>query len=118
MYLLSTDTGFQNRVRAAIEQAAVGVANEGWAVPFHRERATFAAQILNTPTGGAGGPDYTVLFARAMANDPNIVAGATENGTVVLTTGNLAAQAALVSDAAISNAISACFNSFFRVPGN
>jgi hypothetical protein len=63
-------------------------------------------------------PDaYKVLFANTVATDANVSGDATVAGTVPLTTGNVATQAALVTDAHIDNAISSQFNSFFRTPG-
>ena len=111
-YVLSTDTTFQNRVRSSLIAACVNIENEGWAVPFHRERETFVSQVINSPD------TYKQLFANSAAVDPSCLADATVNGTVVLTSGNDAAQAALVTDAHIDAAISADFNSFFRTPGS
>lgn len=115
MYILSTDPTFQNRVGAALLSAAISIYNEGWAVAFHRERASFASQII---TQSVGGPDYRIMFANAVATDTSVIADATQAGTVVLTVANVAAQAALVTDAHIDTAIAGQFNAFFRTPGN
>jgi hypothetical protein len=112
MNMLSTDTTFQGRVRASLIAASVAITNEGWAVAFHRERATYAVQILNSPD------TYKLLFADSAATDASVISDATQAGTVVLTSGNVATQAALVTDAHIDNAISSQFNSFFRCPGS
>lgn len=109
---LCLDVGFKNRVRSSIVAASIAIMNEGWAIAFHRERQTYAVQILNSPD------TYTPLFANSTATDAAILADATQAGTVVLTSGNVAAQAALVTDAHIDNAVSGQFNSFFRTPAS
>lgn len=116
MFQLSQDTTFQNRVQSALLSTCVAVSNEGWSVAFHRERATFCSQVLSFT--GSGTNPYVALFANAVATDTNCIADATQAGTVVLTSGNRAAQAALVTDAHISAAISSQFNSFIREPAN
>lgn len=115
MYQLSQDPVFQNRVQASLLAACVAIANEGWAVPFHRERATFAAQVLSSNGSQA---TYVTLFANAVATDANVIADATQAGTVALTPANRATQALLVTDAHIDNAISGQFNSFIREPSS
>jgi hypothetical protein len=111
-YQLSTDPTFQNRVRSSLVAACISIVNEGWAVAFHRERDTFAVQVMNAPD------TYKLLFANAVATDASCLADATAAGTVVLTSGNVATQAALVTDAHIDAAVSGQFNSFFRTPGS
>ena len=112
MNMLSTDTGFQGRVRASMIAASIAITTESrTTVPFHREREAFAVQILNAPDS------FKSLFANSVATDASVSGDATAAGTVVLTSGNVAAQAALVTDAHIANAISGQFNSFFRTPG-
>lgn len=113
-YQLSQDTVFQNRVQASLIAACVAIGNEGWTVAFHRERATFCNQIL-AGTGG-GQASYVTLFANAVATDPSVIADATVNGTVTITAGNRATQAALVTDAHIDAAIAGQFNTFIREP--
>lgn len=108
MNLLGTDGGFQGRVRAALILACVNIAGEGFAVPFHKQRAEFAAQILNAPD------QFKPLFASSAATDLTVVGDATAAGTVVLAQANLAAQAALVTDGHIDNAIAAEFNAFIQ----
>ena len=110
-YILSTDTTFQNRVRSALIHECVLIEKEGWDVPFHQERETFAAQAMNSPD------TYKTIFANSIATDINVLDDATQGGTVVLTPSNVAAQAALVADGDISNAVTAQFNTFFRTPG-
>lgn len=111
-FQLSQDVGFQSRVQAALAAACVNIANEGWAIAFHRERASFAVQILN------GAQNFTILFANTVSTDTSVIGDATQAGTVALTSGNRAAQALLVTDVHIDNAISAEFNAYIRVPSN
>lgn len=112
MNILSTDTGFIGRVRASMIFTAVAITTESRTTAFHRERETYAVAILNSPD------IYKVLFANTASTDSNVVGDATASGTVVLTSGNVATQAALVTDAHIDTAISSQFNSFFRTPAN
>jgi hypothetical protein len=114
-YQLSQEPTFQNRVQASLVAACVSISNEGWAVAFHRERATFAAQVLLSPTGSI---NYVQLFSNAVSTDANVIGDATQAGTVILTSANRTAQAALVTDAHIDAAISSIFNSFVREPAN
>lgn len=90
--------------------ASIAITTEAWTVAFHRERQTQAVGILNNPDS------FKVLFASTVATDANVISDATQVGTVALTTGNVATQAALVTDAHIDAAVSAQFNSFFRTP--
>lgn len=113
-FQLSQDATFQGRVQASLIAACVAIGNEGWTVPFHRERATFSAGIL----AGTGGTQasYVTLFTNTVSTDSSCISDATQAGTVVLTSANRAAQAALVTDAHINAAVSAQFNSFIREP--
>lgn len=113
MGLLATDPTFQSRVQAAMISAAISITTEAWTVAFHRERQTYAVQILNAPSL------YMPLFAGSVATDAATSTAATGGGTyVALTTANLATQAALATDVNINNAVSAQFNSFFRTPAS
>lgn len=109
-FTLSNDSGFRNRVRTSLVAACVAIYNEGWAVVFHRERQSLAVQVLNAPDS------YTNLFADSVSTDASVISDATQAGTVTLTTGNVAAQAALVTDAHIDAAVSSQFNCFVRAP--
>jgi hypothetical protein len=111
-YTLGTDPTFQNRVMTSLVAACVSIVNEGWAVVFHRERAARASAILQAPSNFKG------IYAQVVATDPSCIADATVAGTVVLTVGNVAAQAALVTDVHIDNAVSSQFNSFFQTPAS
>lgn len=115
-FTLSTDPTLKTRVQAGLITTCVSIANEGWAVAFHRERANFAAQILAAPSSPT---DYVQLFTNAVSTDATCIGAATSAGTVALTGANVAAQAANVTDTQIDNAISAEFNAFIRgIPGN
>lgn len=107
-YVLSTDSTFTNRVRAALIAAAIAIWNEAANIAFHTQRVRYAAQIMNAPS------NYAPLFASAVATDATCLSDATQAGTVALTSANVAAQAALVTDAHIDNAISGQFNSFLE----
>lgn len=108
--LLSGDPTFQNRVRQSLLKAAISIKNEG-AVVFHRERETFVVSVMNSPD------TYKLLVAQAVATDASCIGDATVSGATPLTAGNVAAQAALVTDAHIDTAIAGQFNTFFRTPG-
>jgi hypothetical protein len=109
---LSQDATFQNRVKMSLVAACISIHNEGWAVAFHREREAFASAVMNAPDTFKGNA------TTAVATDTSCINDATATGTVVLTSANVAAQAALVTDAHIDAAISGQFNTFFRTPAN
>jgi hypothetical protein len=115
MFLLSQEPTFQNRVQASLVSACIAISNEGWSIPFHRERADFCNRVLLGPSTT---PNYVALFSNAVATDTSVIGDATQAGTVALTTGNRASQAALVTDSHIDSAVSSMFNSFIREPGN
>jgi hypothetical protein len=110
MDFLRQDPTFQSRVRAGIVQGSIAVGTESDTVPYHRERATYTVQIMNSPDA------FVPLFSGACATDSGVINAATANGTVTLTSGNAATQAALVTDAQITTAITNVFNAFFRRP--
>lgn len=113
MAVLAAEVSFQNRVRSAMIAGAVTVKNESpTTVPFHRERESYVVQVMNAPD------TFKVLFTNAVATDATVIADATQGGTVALTTGNVATQQALVTDAHILSALSNTFNSFFRTPAS
>ena len=109
---LAGDTTFQDRVRQSLIAACVSIKNEAVTTAFHRERETFLVAVINQPD------TYKVLFAQSVANDASVISDATAAGTVALTSGNVATQAALVTDAHIDTAIASQFNSFFRTPAS
>lgn len=111
MDTLRQNPSFQARIRAAIIQGSITVGNENPdTTPYHRERVTYTAQVMNAPD------TFAPLFASAAATDTTIINQATANGTVTLTTTNYDAQQALVTDAAINSAVGTQFNAFFRRP--
>lgn len=116
MYVLSQSTAFQNRVQAALVATCVSVSNEGWSVPFHRERAGFVNSVLASQSSLGS---FVVLFSMAAACGATVIADATQSASnyTALTTGNVATQQALVTDTDLANAISSAFNSFIREPG-
>jgi hypothetical protein len=110
-FLLAQDSGFRNRVEMSLIAACEAIMTESpTAVPFHAQRSQFATSALNTPSVAA------TMLALGVATDANVIADATAAGTVVLTPANVAAQAALVTDAHIDTAISGQFNDFFLHP--
>src|SRR4029077_2198746 len=87
--LLAADVTFQSRVRQALLKGCVAIKAESpTAVPFHREREAFAVGVANNPES------YKVLLAQSIVSDANVIGDATVGGTVPLTSGNAAAQAA------------------------
>jgi hypothetical protein len=110
--LLASDQTFQNRIRQAMIAGCISVKNEALSVAYHRERETFVVAVINQPD------TYKPLFAYAVAADTAVINDATVNGATPLTSANVAAQAALVTDAHIDTALAASFNTFFRTPAN
>lgn len=108
-YVLSTDSGFQNRVREALLTYCATVANEASNTPFHTTRIQRAVGVINSPD------NFKAIYANAAAMDAGVIGDATQAGTVSLTSTNVAAQAALVTDAHLDAAIQAQFN-YFVVP--
>lgn len=109
--ILSGDLTFQNRCRQALISTCLTIKSEDpMTVPFHRERETFVAAVMNQPDA------YKELIAMAVSGGIQVVQSATQNGTVPLTQANVAAQQALVPDGQINTAITNGFNSYFRTP--
>lgn len=102
---LANDPVFQGRIGAALIQTCVSISNEAWS-QNHSARKDYVRQILNNPTV------FKPFFYLPVSVDTSVIADATVGGTVVVTSATAAAQAALVTDAHISAAISAAFNSF------
>jgi hypothetical protein len=105
MALLATDPTFINRVGSALWQTCVNISNEAGS-NTHQQRKNYVALILNNPS------TYKTIFVNAASVDATVIGDATAAGTVVLTGANVAAQAALVTDAHIGNALAAAFNAF------
>ncbi len=79
-------------------------------IAVHLKRANYCATVLAAPDS------FKVLFALTAATDANVLADATQAGTVVLTSGNVAAQAALVTDAHIDAAVAGELPAYLAVP--
>jgi hypothetical protein len=109
--VLGGDPTFQGRVQSSMLSSAVAISSEGPSVDNHSYRLTLVHQILATPTGL---DNYAKMFSLTVATDPTVLGAATQSGTVALTTGNVATQQALVTDAQIGAAISGQFNAFVQ----
>src|SRR5712692_10313201 len=107
--LLGTNVTFQARVQSALLTAAIAIFAEGLSVNNHRDRVSLVHAILANPTALT---NYGNLFALAVSTDTTVEGQATVSNTVVLTAANVAAQEALVTDAAINTAVSAMYNAF------
>lgn len=98
-YLLSTDSTFQTRIRAAMFETALAVAFESPNTANHQVRLAFAVICVNSPD------TIKAQLSGTVATDANVIADATVGGTVTITSLNLVTQAALVTDAHIRSAI-------------
>lgn|SRR5262245_19636523 len=111
--ILAADPTFQLRVRQSLVKTCLFVKDQDPKnTPYYRERETFAAAVMNSPDS------YKELVAVSVATASQIMNAATTNGTIPLTTGNVAAQQALVPDATIDTAIQQGYNTFFRTPAS
>ena len=115
--VLSTDTTFENRVRESLVATCFNISSEAitglsgtMPVALHLKRANYCSLVLAAPDS------FKQIFSDAVATDANVLSDATAAGTISLTTGNVAAQAALVTDAHIDTAVSSQFNGFLTVP--
>jgi hypothetical protein len=110
MEVLATDATFQNRVQTAIVSAALAISTENpTTVPFHAARKQLASSILLGPTGTV---NYKSLFSISVASDATVSSQASTQAGGPITTANVAAAAAAVTDAAINAAVSSQWNSF------
>jgi hypothetical protein len=109
--LLAADGTFQNRVRQSLITACNSIKNEAATTAFHREREAFLVGVMSNPD------NYKAIVSQSVATNASVIGDATVAGTVPLTVGNAATQAALVTDVHIDTAIASNFNSFFRTPG-
>jgi hypothetical protein len=105
--LLWTDPAFQRRVSSAMITAAINISSDGLSAGINAKRHAQVQAIMTSPAY------WTLLFSQAVATDPTVSSQATTGGTIVLTTANLATQAALTTDTAINTAVAAQYNSFF-----
>lgn len=109
--ILGTNANFVARVQSSLLAAAINIFAEGVAIANHRDRVAFIHQILASPVNVT---NTTTMVALTVATDPTVLGQATQAGTVVLSGPNIVAQQALVTDAAISNAIAGQFNAFVQ----
>ena len=109
-FILGNNSVFVGRVQSSMLAACIAIANEG-NVADHHVRLHQVHQTLTSPTTMTAA---AAQFALTVATDATVLADATQNGTVVLTTGpgNVPTQQALVTDAHITTAVSAHFNAF------
>jgi len=105
--LLATDATFQSRVRAAMLETALAVAFESPTTANHQNRLGYAVVCMNNPDG------QKLFLAGTVATDASVISDATVVGTVVLILSNLAAQAALVTDAHIRTAVNGSWSVLF-----
>ncbi len=106
--VLGANTVFIGRVQAALLATCNAIFSEA-SNNLHVFRVSLVHQILSNPTNLA---NWASTFALAVGTDTSVLGDATQAGTVALTTANVLAQQALVTDAHISNAVSAMFNAF------
>lgn len=107
--VLGANTVFLGRVQSSLLAACIAIFNEGTSVNNHRERVSLVHQVLNSPSNLSA---WATTFALAVATDTSVASDATQANTVTVTTANVLAQQALVTDAHINNAVSAMFNAF------
>ena len=103
---LANDPSFKARVQAAMIGGALTIQGEASTVAGHYRRVSLSVLILNNPAA------YAALFVQSVATDPSVISDATAAGTVTITAGNAATQAALVTDAHILSALNNQINSF------
>lgn len=109
-FQLSINGSFQNRVAMSLGRACINVGTESMStIPFHRERQSYAAGVLNNLTF------YTTLFANVVATDVTVLADVA--ASTPLTSTNSSTAQLSVTDAHIDNSIAATFNSFIKEPG-
>lgn len=109
-FFLGNDPQFQNRVKQAFIAACIAIQSEAPSTAFHYARSRYVGDVLQPSAIDT----WKVLWSFSVATDTNCLSDATQAGTVVLTSGNAAAQAALVTDGHITAASSSQFNTFFN----
>ena len=107
-HVLAGDLGLRGRIGTALAATCVYITLEASTAAYHYERAKLATQIL----GQLDSQRWPVLFQQVVCTDSQVVDDATEGGTVELDADNVAEQAAKVTDAHLSAAVSSQFNSF------
>jgi len=115
--ILASEPTFENRVRESLVSTCISVSSEAitgltgtMPIAVHLKRANYCVSVLAAPDS------FKTLFSFSVATDASVLADATVNGTVVLTSGNVAAQAALATDAHIGSAISGQLPAYIGVP--
>lgn len=111
MSILATDTVFGNRVFVGLQVYCTvtipGEAISNTNLVQHNARQAYGAKVLNNPNF------YKPLFVDAVSANQTVANDATASGTLVgLTATQVATAAALCTDAHISTAVDAAFNSF------
>jgi hypothetical protein len=107
--VLGANAAFVSRVQSALLSAAININSEGINVVNHGPRIQLVHQVLQSPSNLT---NFATMFGLSVATDASVIGDATAAGTVVLTTNNIAAQEALVTDAHITNAVSGQFNAY------
>lgn len=110
--VLGASTAFVGRVQESFLAACINIFAEGTTVANHIPRVAFIHQALSSPTTLLA---WATTLALSVATDTSVLADATQAGTVALTTANVLAQQALVTDAHINTAVAGQFNAY--VPG-
>lgn len=114
--LLAGEPGFISRVREAVIVYCNVVANESVtqaSIALHQRRVAFASQTLGNISANPSA--IAQFFAYCVASDATVLSDATVAGATPLTSGNVATQSPLATDAHISNAIAAQWNTFFVI---
>jgi hypothetical protein len=101
---LASNTLFKSRVQEALAAAAASIYSEAQATAGHGKRGQLATSVLGNPI------TYVAAFAGYIATDATVAGLA---GTVTVATSDV--QQALVTDAAINNAVAAIWNAMAGV---
>ena len=107
--VLGGNATFISRVQESLVASAIAISSEGTGVVNHPYRLHTVHQLFQSPTSLQ---NFVSMFALTVPTDTTVLADATQAGTVALTTGNVATQQALVTDAHINSAVSGQFNAF------
>ncbi len=107
--VLGVNPAFVARVQSALLSAAININSEGIAVVNHGPRIQLVHQIFQSPTNLT---NYATMFGLSVSTDASVISDATQAGTVALTSNNISAQEALVTDTHITNAVSGQFNAY------
>lgn len=109
--ILPTDPTFVSRVTSALLLYGNNtVLTEAASTANHQARVLFLRMVVNS----GGFAAFGQRFAYGVALDATVIGLATASGATTLTTGNVATQAALVTDAAIENAVANLYTSLVQ----